>query len=199
MIHCQGGLSIIPASSGVDVLSTLSAAEQARLLSEIETVAESFDYLLIDTKAGIDSDVMYFTSASNEVLVVINSEPTSLTDAYALIKLLTASYGERTFSIVANNVASENEGRKAFEVLSRAVSHHLHGTLRYLGSVPRDELLRDSIRQQRALLEVYPSSPAARAFTQLAARIDSEAAPIQVKGGMQFFFRQLLEMQSYGG
>ncbi|MBX7139232.1 MAG: MinD/ParA family protein [Oligoflexia bacterium] len=187
------GISIIPAASGVESICNLPTEHKLLLTDAIEQLAGEYDYLLIDTRAGIDADVMYFNSASGEIVCIINPEPTSLTDAYALIKVLSREYGEKSICILSNNVSGEAQGQACFNRLSRAVERFLNVELRYLGFVPTDEMVRASIQEQRALLELFPSSPAAMALSALATRIDSEFLDRRVKGGMQFFFRQLLE------
>ena len=199
MVDGPFGLSILPAATGIEQLGALSAAHRITLMQALESLAYDFDYLFIDTQAGISSDVMYFNSAASEIVCIINPEPTSLTDTYALIKVLAQRYGEKSFSVVANNVCDEQEGRRTFQQLSRSVDRFLHVELKYLGAVPTDSAVRESIRAQRALLELFPSSQAGLAIAQIARRIDTEEHTVQLKGGMQFFFERLLTMSSHGG
>ena len=130
MLDGPQGISLIPAASGIEDIGHLSTANKLILMEAIENVAYDFDYLLIDTQAGIGNDVMYFNSASSEIVGVINGEPTSLTDAYALIKVMASNYSERSFSILANNVPNEREGNRAFSRLADAVDRFLHIRLR---------------------------------------------------------------------
>jgi flagellar biosynthesis protein FlhG len=192
IVNGPDGLAFIPAASGVESMCHLSPEQRLMLTEAVEEVAARFDYLLIDTQAGIGADVLHFNSAASEIVCIINAEPTSLTDAYALIKVLAQNYGEKDFSIVANNVADGAEGNRAFARLAKSVERFLHVRLKYLGYVPRDGAVNDSIRSQRALLEVFPSSAAGLALAGLARRIDAEFYDHRVKGGMQFFFEQLL-------
>jgi len=198
MISGPEGISIIPASSGVESICSLSTVQRMMLMEAVEEVAAQFDYLLIDTQAGIGPEVMYFNSASSEVVVVINSEPTSLTDAYALIKIMAQNYGERSFSILVNEVPTAKVAETTFDRIKRAVDRFLHVDLKFLGFVPEDASAPEAVRGQRALTELYPSSPAAIAYSRLANRVDSEFMGHRVKGGMQFFFRQLLEISAHG-
>jgi flagellar biosynthesis protein FlhG len=198
LIEGPGGITIIPAASGIEEIQSLQAEEKMLLMEEIERVAHRFDYLLIDTPAGISSDVMYFNSAAAEVVCVITGEPTSLTDAYALIKILSTTYGEKDVSIVVNNVASEEEATQAFRKLERAVERFLQVDVRYLGWIPSDKTVRECIMQQRPIAAEFPSSKAAIAMSSLARKIETEKPHQRVKGGLQFFFRQLLELGSYG-
>ncbi|MDZ4785058.1 MAG: MinD/ParA family protein [bacterium] len=190
------GVSIIPAASGIEAISNLKSEEKLHLMDELESVALDYDYLLIDTQAGISSDVMYFNSAASEIIVVINNEPTSLTDAYALIKVLAKNYGEKSFNIISNDVRDAAEGTQAFNRLQQVVDRFLKVRLSYLGFVPTDSMVNEAVRQQRALLEVYPSSKAGLAISNIARKIDDEYQNQKVKGGMQFFFRKLLDLES---
>lgn len=193
LLNGPEGVCVIPSASGIESVSLLSASERQLLVSAVEELSVNFDYLLIDTSAGISSDVMYFNSVSNEIIVVITAEPTSLTDAYAVIKVLTSKYKERRFNIVANDVVDDVEGRRAFGRLQKATDRYLQTQLRYLGSIPTDSHVSDSICAQRALIELFPSSPAGMALSSLARKIDEERFEFRIKGGMQFFFKQLLE------
>lgn len=200
IVNGPDGLAIIPAASGVESICHLSPEQRLMLTDAIEAVAERFDYLLIDTQAGIGADVLHFNSAASEIVCVINAEPTSLTDAYALIKVLAQNYGEKEFSILSNNVTDSAEGLRAFNRLAKSVERFLHVKLKYLGCVPRDGAVNEAISYQRAVLEIYPSSPAGLALASLARRIDTEFYDNRIKGGMQFFFEQLLTVgDSHGG
>lgn len=198
MISGPAGISVIPAASGVEVLRGLTAQQRLLLLEAVENLAYSFDYMLIDTGAGIGEDVMYFNSAATEIVCCITNEPTSLTDAYALIKVLSGSYREKSLAIVVNEVSSEQEARQTYARLARSVARFLQIELRYLGWVPSDPAVPEAVREQRALVQLYPSSIAARAMTHLAEAIDGEFWKFRIKGGMQFFFKQLLELNAYG-
>lgn len=198
IVHSREGLAIIPAASGVDSLVNLDFSHKLPLIEAIEALAPRYDYLLIDTPAGIGADVLHFNSASADIVCVITGEPTSLTDAYALIKVMSQRFQERNFSILVNNVANEGEARKAFRRLETALERFLSVRVNYLGWVPADEHVGMAAREQRAVVDIYPSSPAARAFTNLGDKIDEELGRHRLKGGMQFFFRQLIECPVYG-
>lgn len=193
------GISIIPGASGVESLCDLSVDEKLLLMEAVESLITPYDYLLIDTRAGVSQDVMYFNSAAAEVICIINDEPTSLTDAYALIKILAQNYGEREICIIANDVSTEVEGLKAFKKLYRSVDRFLHVQLRYLGSIPTSDIVNEAIISQTALMQCFPSSEAARAIRGISARIDEDFINTRIKGGMQFFFRQLLEAELSSG
>ena len=166
------GLKILPSGSGIGELSELSFETQQKLFREMRRIDEDMDYLFIDTGAGISSNVLRFNATAGEVILVTNPEPTSLTDAYALMKLLANRYGVRRFSLIANSVSGEKEGRHTFERLERACSQFLGVRLDFLGAVPFDKHVRMAVRQQRALLDLYPRSPAGRSLLRIAALMD---------------------------
>lgn len=192
------GTSIIPAASGVESMTMLTAHQRMLLMQAIESIAYRYDYLLVDTGAGIGQEVLHFNSAANEIVIVINDEPTSLTDAYAMVKVLSRSYGEKAVSVLANDVPSEEVGERAFRKLSAAIERFLHVQVRYIGCIPTDEHVGEAIREQRALLEVYPSSQAGRAVGKCAQTLDESFYNRRMKGGMQFFFERLLEVNADG-
>ena len=196
IIETPGGLSIIPASSGAEELCRLSSEQRLMLMSAIEEVAWKYDYLLIDTPAGIGSDVVFFNGASSEVICIISGEPTSLTDAYALIKILARKYGEKSISILVNNIPNQKQAERAFGRLQKAVAQFLQIELKYLGYIPSDSAVLDAVKNQESLLLEYPSSKAARAINGIARDFDANFHHKKVKGGMQFFFEQLLEVNS---
>lgn len=198
LIDGPEGIHIIPAASGIEHMCQLGSDRLLVLCEELERLALPYDYLLIDTAAGIGSNVMHLNSASSEIVCVINPEPTSITDAYALIKVLSSTYGEKSISILANNVVNEREALMSYKRLARAVERFLHVQLKYLGFVPQDSALKQSIQEQKALVQIYPSSPAAVAFSGLARRLEADAYQPRVKGGMQIFFRQLMELSANG-
>jgi flagellar biosynthesis protein FlhG len=188
------GISIIPAASGIESICELNGPQKLSLLQGIEEVAYAYDYLLIDTRAGISSDVMYFNSASGEIILVINNEPTSLTDAYATIKVLATQYGEKSVSVISNKVENELDGKKAFVRLSNVVNKFLNIELKYIGHIPSDQTVIQSIQSQRSVQDLFPTSVVTKSFSRIAQKIDEDFLEHRVKGGMQFFFEQILSV-----
>lgn len=186
-----GGLRILPADSGVTELTELTDAQRLRILTEMESLQEEFDFILIDTGAGIAGNVMYFNLAAQTMIVVVTPEPTSLTDAYALIKVLSGRYRQRHFKIVANDVRDEAEGGDVFGNLTRVTDRFLNVSLDYLGCVPHAPQLRKAVQMQRLLSEVEPAGPAASALRKLARRVGSlENDPLKCDLGI--LWRNLL-------
>jgi len=186
------GLQIVPASSGRRNMAELSYAEHAGLIRAFSELDRPIDTLIIDTAAGISDSVLTFSQAAQEVLVVACNEPASITDAYALIKVLSRENGVRRVQIIPNMVRSADEGRQLFDNLSRVTERFLDVTLSYLGHIPYDDLLRKAIQRQRAVIEAYPNSPSSNAFRSLARSVDQWQAPGGARGHLEFFVERLV-------
>jgi flagellar biosynthesis protein FlhG len=164
------------------------------LVSALENVAERVDIVIVDTCSGISDAATYFAAAAQEIVVVVTPEPTSLTDAYALIKVLASDHGQKRFQILANNVVDDEQARRLFEGLSRVALRFLNVSLNYLGWIPNDPALLAAVLHSRLVVDEAKASPSARAFGAVADElIGIAAAGVRVKGNLQFFFRQVME------
>jgi flagellar biosynthesis protein FlhG len=152
-----------------------------------------FDVLIVDTAAGISDMVLSFCRASQDVLLVVCDEPTSITDCYALMKLLSRDHGLFKFKVVANMVRSPKEGQQLFAKLSKVTDRFLDVALELVAVIPFDENIRKSVRKQQAIVEAYPDSPASLGFKALAKNLISWPVPQQPSGHLEFFIEQLLE------
>jgi flagellar biosynthesis protein FlhG len=195
VIQGPAGIQVLPAGSGLPQLTSLTDSQQLILQSELEDVAGTVDVLLIDTGAGISPNVTYFASAAQETVVVISSEPTSLTDAYALMKVLCRQHRERRFNILVNMVRSQREAVQAFRKLDVAAERFLNVSLTYLGFIPLDDYVPMAVMEQRAVAELFPCSPASRAFAELAKKISAWPDPQLPKSTVQFLWQQLIPAQ----
>jgi flagellar biosynthesis protein FlhG len=191
IIEMANNVFLIPGGSGVYGLSRLDSLQKHALLDQIGQINRSFDYMLVDTAPGIDDNVLYLNAAAQEVMVVVTPDPTSLTDAYALIKMLNMRYRENRFAIVTNMVRDENEGRQVFQKLSDVASRFLCVSLDYWGFIPNDLIVRQSIRAQQLVIATQSRCPASIAIRALSENLRSSARFIDAKGGLQFFWSQL--------
>ena len=166
-----GGLRVLPASSGVMSVTDLTDPQKLHLLQEMESLEEEFDFLLIDTSAGIASNVIYFNLAAQTMIVMLTPEPTSMTDAYALIKILSRDHHQHHYKIVTNDVKDEAEGLAVFEKLTRVTDRFLNVSLDYLGHIPHDAHMREAVQMQRLLSEVYPNGQAAEGIRKIARQV----------------------------
>ena len=186
------GIHVVPASSGVERMAELTSVEHASLISAFSELEQPIDVLIVDTAAGIADGVVSFAKACQEVIVVVCDEPTSLTDAYALIKVLSMRHGIKQFQILANMVKDESQGLNLYEKLLNTTDRFLEVGLKYLGAVPFDEQLRQSVRAQKPVVEAYPRSPASKALVRISEKINRWPLPDQATGYLQFFVERLL-------
>jgi flagellar biosynthesis protein FlhG len=194
-----GGIKVIPGASGVRQMAALSEAEHAGLIQAFSDLGADLDTLVVDTAAGISDTVISFARAAHEVLVVVCDEPASLTDAYAIIKLLNRDHGQARFRVLANMVQSNQEGHDLYNKLCRVTDRYLDVMLGYMGCIPHDETLRKAVRGQRAVVQAYPRSRAAQAFRSLARKVDSLPMPIGANGQLQFFVERLIQYSTEFG
>jgi flagellar biosynthesis protein FlhG len=186
------GVQLVPASSGVSRLANLSPAENAGLIHAFSELENPLDVLIIDVAAGIAESVVMFTRAAQEVLVVICDEPASLTDAYALIKVLSKEQRVEQFSVLCNQVPNGARGEALFNKLRGVCERFLDVRLTHLGDVPRDDYLRRSVQMQRPVLEAFPASRSARAFRDIAKKLLRQRQIDLPWGGVEFFLERLV-------
>lgn len=185
------GIQIVPATSGGQSMVDLSPSEHAGLIRAFSELRTACDVLIIDTAAGISDMVLSFSRAAQDILVVVCDEPTSITDAYALIKLLNREYKVHKFKIAANMVRSLNEGHQLFAKLTKVTNRFLDVALELTAIIPFDENIRKSVRKQKPIIEAYPKSPASIAYHTLAKRVTNWAVPSYPSGNLTFFVEQL--------
>ncbi|MDZ7754146.1 MAG: MinD/ParA family protein [Gammaproteobacteria bacterium] len=193
MVEGPAGVQILPAASGVKRMVSLSTLEHAGLINAFSTLPAVPDVFIVDTAAGISDSVIRFTVAAQDVLVVVCDEPASITDAYALIKVLNRDHGQDHFHILANMVRSNQEGLQLFQKLVRVTERFLDVTLDFAGSVPYDDNLRRAVQKQLAVMEAFPRSPAAKAFEQVAGTVERWRRPQRSQGHLEFFVERLVQ------
>ena len=192
LVQGPHGIWILPAASGVAGLAQLDASAQARLIEAVSALDMPLDYLLVDCAAGISGDVLTFSRAAQELIVVLANEPASVADAYALIKVLSRNYGQRRFHLLPNMVRDARDGQVLFAKISEVADRYLDVALDWVGSIPLDPAVRAAVRIQRPVGDAYPNSPAALAFDALAARVQSWPLPKGPGGQIEFFMSQVL-------
>lgn len=185
-------IHILPAGSGVQRLTELDRKDKLRLVAALDTLEERFDLVIIDSGAGIGDNVLFFVGAAQEVVLVLSPEPTSLVDAYAVVKVLSQQAGIRNFAVVINPVVDEMPARDMFQKLSTVTGRFLTAKLRHLGYVPRDENVHRAVMAQRPVVDLFPMAPASRALVDVAERLFSEPAPQILEGGMKVMWQRLL-------
>jgi flagellar biosynthesis protein FlhG len=164
------GIRIIPATSGVSEFSDLTMEERQILLSSFRDLPE-YDFLIVDTSAGLSSNVVYFNAISEDVFIVITPDPASLTDSYAVIKTLRAKTGQKNFNIIANLVRDEREALEIFTKIVRVADRFLDVYLDFFGHIPSDTNIGIATRRQKLWAEHFPHSSATKALTRICDRL----------------------------
>ncbi len=190
------GLQVVPAASGLAHMANLSAAESAGLIRAFSDLYHRIDVMVIDTAAGLHDSVVTFTRAAHHVLIVVCDEPASITDAYALIKVLSRQHGITRFQILASQTRRPGEGLDLFGKISRVCDRFLDVALEFAGSVPFDDYLRRAVQQQAAVVEAFPGSQSAGAFKNLADKADKWPMPQGARGHLEFFVERLVGARS---
>lgn len=183
------GIHILPASSGISEMQTLSAKQQMSMLHELGNLKTRYDYILIDTGAGISSNVLRFNAAADEICVVTNPEPTAITDAYALMKIMSSKYQVHHFNLIVNQ-SGPAEARDVYGRLVRVLNKFLTVNLELLGNIPRDPNFIKAVKQQEPISLLLPNSAAGKAFRKLALNIvEPSSSPLETERGNSFWKR----------
>jgi flagellar biosynthesis protein FlhG len=167
----EGGFDVLPGKSGSGALATLSPARLTEIRDGLLQVCKAYDRVIVDLGAGVETAVRTLTAAAGRVLVVVNDEPTSLTDAYALIKVSQMSTPGIEMQVVVNQATNPTDGEKTYRTLLRACENFLKISPPLAGIVRRDDRVKESIRHQTALLTRYPNSIAAADVAAIAEKL----------------------------
>lgn len=199
IIDGPAGIKIVPASSGIAMMSDLTPAQNAGVIRSFSELTEPVDTLLIDTAAGISDSVVSYVRASREVIVVVCDEPASITDAYAMIKVMNRDYGVERFHVLANQAHGATQGRELYNKLARVSERFLDVTLDYLGCIPYDDCLKKAVQKQKSVVEAFPRSQAATAFKQIAKKTQQWPTPKNMEGHLEFFIERLVNYSAQEG
>jgi flagellar biosynthesis protein FlhG len=197
LVEGPEGIKILPASSGIPELADLDKHQKMFLLNELDEYTENIDVVLIDTGAGISRNVLFFNIAALERIVVVNNEPTSITDAYALIKILASKHGENHYKLLVNGLSKPQEGEMVYRTMLRITERFLGKGifLEYLGVIPYDEAIPRAVLKQQPVLSLFPRAKVSQCFGSLAKKLWESSAPTEMGSNIKFFWRRLLQYQ----
>jgi len=172
------GFDIIPASSGIYEFTSLEIEQKKVLFSGLYKVMNNYDYVFFDTGAGISSNILLFNYAADVVFVVITAEPTSLTDAYALMKVMKQQYENITFKIIVNQTQGQVESKNVYNKISAVCEKFIGFRPEYLGYITKDTSLTKSVMEQNPVVHSYPNSSSAKCFIEISNTINKMVFPI---------------------
>ncbi|WP_106639005.1 AAA family ATPase [Allosphingosinicella vermicomposti] len=185
------GVKIVPGHNGSGITANLGRKEKRRLADVFRPYAATLDYLILDTGTGVAPESLRLTSLSDMVMIVLSAEPTAFMDAYTLTKVLALDHGITSAAVVTNMVDDEGRGRELFRHFREVVSRFLPTELLYLGSVPRDDHVRQSVLRKQCCLEAFPRSHASLAFGEIAGAL-AQLDPGLRETGDRFFGMEAL-------
>ncbi|HKX33101.1 MAG TPA: MinD/ParA family protein [Blastocatellia bacterium] len=172
VIEVDHGLRLIPGGSGIEELANLSQAQHTQLVTELQEIESEADYMIIDTAAGIAENVTGVLRAADEVIVITTPDPTSVVDAYAMIKVLHQQTPSKPIWIIVNDVVGVGDAERIFAQLQAAATRFLDRRLSHLGTIPRDAELAEAVREQVPVVRYAPTTPASRALRLIAKHLD---------------------------
>jgi len=193
MIDGPLGIKILPTSSGSEDLTHLSPEQKLVFLAELDRLEREVDVFLIDTAAGISSNVLYFNTVAQEILVIATADPTSVTDAYAIMKILSKRHGEKRFKLLVNMARSLRESKEVYRKLTLVSDQFLDIAIEYCGFIPHDDYLRMAVIEQRSVVDLYPRAKSSMRFLELASEILGWPQSNLPKGNVQFLWKRLLD------
>ncbi len=196
LVEGPEGVMIVAAASGIANCARLDAAQQLRLIEALETLEAGFDYLLIDTAAGIGDSVLSFVQSAQYTILVISTEPTSLTDAFALLRMLKRRHHERPAYVLVNMALNYANSMEIFKRFEAAVRKYLMMKVHYLGYITEDRAVKISVSRQSPVLLNDPDALASRCFTTLAAVLSKQFTTTAVPHGFSVWWKEHSESES---
>ena len=192
LVEGPWGVALVPAASGSKRMALLTARESAGLIHAFSELTRPVDVMIIDTAAGLSENVASFAQAAREVVVTVCDDPGSITDAYALIKVMSRDYHVGHFRVLTNMTASVEHGNSLYNKIARVSERFLDVSLTHFGNIPQDPYLRKAVQRQTNVLDAYPTCRAAMAFRALAQQLYRWRTPTGSRGHLEFFAERLL-------
>lgn len=193
MLRGPEGVDIVSAGNGLRVLGELGQEDQDSLVQSFRRLSKTVDVVLVDAIAGVASNVLPLSLASQEIVIVVSPHPSSIKDAYALIKVLNQNFAIHRFHILASKVKNEQEARALYDNMAEVAVRFLDVSLDFMGHVPFDEKLRQAARICRPVVEAFPVTESAKALRDLAETLEQWPQPSGDDGRLEAFMQRLIQ------
>jgi len=187
---------LLPGASGQYDLANLTDVQRQDFFTAVDTLEDRFDVVVVDTGAGVGSNAIGFASAAKEIIVVVTPEPTSVADAYGMLKVLCTRCGVRRVKVLTNLVQGEREGEQVFRRLANLAARFLSISLDHIGSVPRDASIGRAVMRGEPAMSAFPTAAASRALEGIAERLLESEDRDERQGAMRLFWRRLLRQEA---
>ena len=181
------GVQLIPGGSGIQHMAALNETQAAGIIQSFSEIEQEIDYLIVDLAAGLSDVVMTFLCACQHRFIVSKDEPSSIADAYAIIKVMIQDYQLDNISLIPNCVESQEEGERLYQSINTVINNFLGENVRYLHSIREDEMVLRAIKASKPLLAFAPSSKSTIDYASLAKIVTAMPAKTDISGGLQFF------------
>lgn len=196
IVTSRHGVKLVPGASGVHHMAAISPAITAGIVQAFSELDEEIDYLIVDTAAGISPSVLSFMEACQRRFVVVRDEPSSIADAYGIIKVMTRDLDLDEIYLIPNMVDSQAAGAQLFRRINDVCDRFLGKSLQYLTSIEADELVLSALKKYQSVLEFAPGSSGARDFRRLADALGTLPVIDHASGGLQFFMERMVQQKS---
>ncbi len=198
LVPARHDVWLLPGSSGSFEASNLEELRRYELMTAIDTLDTRFDAVVIDTGSGLAPSTLGFCAAAEELMLVVTPEPTGISDGLGMLRALHQRHGVRHAKIVANLVATTEDGQAAFERLAGLCSRSLDVRLEYMGALPFDPHVGRAVMRGQPVSEAYPDSPFSQAMDRVADRFLASTERDARPGASQIFWRRLLRQREHG-
>ena len=198
IVTSRQGVKLVPGASGVHQMAAISAPVTAGIVQAFSELDDEIDYLIVDTAAGIAPSVLAFMEACQRRFIVVKDEPSSIADAYGIIKVMTRDLELDEIYLIPNMVESQAAGAQLYRRVNEVCDRFLGKTLQYLTSIETDELVLSALKKYQSVMEFAPGSAGARDFRRLADAITNLPEISHLSGGLQFFMERLVKQNSGG-
>lgn len=190
------GVKIIPSASGIQSLADLSSSDSVELIKSFSDLTDSMDVMLIDMASGISRQVIDFTHASQNIVLSICNDPSSLMDSFAVIKILNQHYGRRKFGIIVNKVRNTKEGYQVYLRFQELITRFMNASVEFLGHIPQDDYVSIAARENSSIVDRFGFAPAALAIQNISKGMLNWVQDVEDNGGIHYFFEKMLKPQS---
>ena len=171
IVNAPGGVGVVPGTSGLAKLADLGDAARQNILSGLQELQNQADFIIIDTMAGIGQNAVAFVAAADEVILVSTPEPSSIVDAYAMIKTIFNRRDDAVIRLVANMVASQPQAAAVSQKLTNVTQQYLGRQISFLGYLPRDPHVSQAVMQSQPFVLRFPNAPVSKCIQDIATRL----------------------------
>ncbi|GIX42118.1 MAG: site-determining protein [Leptospiraceae bacterium] len=193
IIHTHYGMDFIAGANGIAQLANLTEEQREEFLKDLESL-EGYDYLIIDTGAGVGQNVLGFLKPADEIIIVTTPEPTAITDAYGMIKSIVVNKADRKIKLIVNEVETAIEAKKVADRLIEISAQFLKAEVENLGFIYKEDIVQKSIRNQRPLVVAYPNAKSASCILHIAKRILNVKGEEEIGSGISGFFNKFFQI-----